>query len=106
MAITVISIDITSEFNIKSVENMYLYASSSLPPRVVDHKVEDIKFRRDEFPSGTIAKVSLEFVPYKFNGKCGVSTVLVNVRILPKNKLMDYRSKPEDDFVVEDVDEE
>ena len=86
--------------------SMYLYASSSLPPRVVDHKVEDIKFRRDEFPSGTIAKVSLEFVPYKFNGKCGVSTVLVNVQILPKNKLMDYRSKPEDDFVVEAVDEE
>ena len=86
--------------------SMYLYASSSLPPRVVDHKVEEIKFRRDEFPSGTIAKVSLVFVPYKFNGKCGVSATLINVQVFPQNKLAELRSRPEDDFTVEEVDEE
>lgn len=84
---------------------MYLYASSSLPPRVVDHKLQDIKFRRDEFLSGTYAKVSLEFVSYKFNGKCGVSANLINVQIFPQNKLAELRSKPEEDFVVEEVDE-
>ena len=82
---------------------MYLYASSFLRPRVVDHNVQDIKFRVSEFPAGTYAKTSLEFVPYKHDGKFGVSAKLVNVQILPQNKLEELRSAPEDDFVVEEI---
>ena len=85
---------------------IYLYASSSLRPRVVDHNLQDVRIRSDEFACGTWAKVSLEFVPYKYNGKYGVSASLINVQIFPQNKLAELRSKPEDDFVVEAVAEE
>lgn len=81
---------------------MFLYASTPLKPMVVDHKLNEIKFRMDEFQSGTYAKLSLEFVPYHFNGKCGISARLINVQILSGNKLLEIRSKPEDDFEVED----
>ena len=60
----------------------------------------------DEFPSGTYAKVSIQFNPYNFNGKLGISAELINVQILPGNKLLEERANPEDDFVIEDVDEE
>lgn len=82
---------------------MFLYASTTFKPKVVDHKLTEINFRVDEFQSGTYAKLSLEFVPYHFNGKCGVSARLINVQIFPQNKLLEIMSKPEDDFVVEDV---
>ena len=82
--------------------SMYLYASSAFKPKVVDHKLQDIEFRMDEFPSGTYAKVSIQFNPYNFNGKMGVSAELVNVQILPGNKLLEERAKPEDEFTVVD----
>lgn len=85
--------------------SMFLYASTVFKPKVVDHKLTEITYRIDEYQSGTYAKLSLEFVPYHFNGKCGVSTRLINVQIFPQNKLLELRSKPEDDFVVEDVKE-
>ncbi len=82
--------------------SMYLYASTAFKPKVVDHNVHEIEFRMDEFPSGTYAKVSIQFNPYNFNGKMGVSAELVNVQILPGNKLLEERAKPEDEFTVVD----
>ncbi len=85
---------------------MFLYASTTFKPRVVDHNLNKIEYKIDEYQSGTYAKLSLEFVPYHFNGKCGVSARLLNVQVFPQNRLLELRSKPEDDFVVEVVDEE
>ena len=81
--------------------SMYLYASSILKPKVVNHKLLPILSRADEFISGTYAKVSMNFEPYNFNGKCGVSAKLINVQILSGNKLSELNPKPEDDFKVE-----
>ena len=83
--------------------SMFLYASTTFKPKVVDHKLTEINFKMDEYQSGTYAKLSLEFVPYHFNGKYGVSARMINVQIFPQNKLLELRSKPEDDFMVEDV---
>lgn len=98
--------DIDYPYNILYNNCIYLHASTSLKPKVVDHALNEIKYRHDEFGAGTIAKVSLEFVPYKYNGKCGVSATLINVQVFPQNKLAELRSRPEDDFIVEAVDEE
>ena len=81
--------------------SMYLYASSIIKPTVVNHKLLPILPTDGEFISGTYAKVSMNFEPYNFNGKCGVSAKLINVQILPGNKLSELQSKPEDDFKVE-----
>lgn len=85
--------------------SMFLYSSTAFKPKVVDHKLTEITYRIDEYQSGTYAKLSLEFVPYHFKDKYGISTRLINVQIFPQNKLLELRSKPEDDFVVEDVKE-
>ena len=84
---------------------MFLYASSGLKPKIVDTKLQEIKYRYDEFLRGTYAKVALILAPYNYNNKCGISVKLENVQIFPQNKLLELRSKPEDDFVVEDVEE-
>ena len=85
---------------------MFFYASSELKPKVVDTKIQEIKYRYDEFERGTYAKVSLILVPYDYNNKCGISMKLENVQIFPHNKLFELRSKPEDDFVVEEDEED
>ncbi len=86
--------------------SMFLYTSSVFKPKVVDHNLNKIEYKIDEYQSGTYAKLSLEFVPYHFNGKCGVAARLLNVQVFPQNRLLELRSNPEDDFVVEVVDEE
>lgn len=88
--------------------SMYMYVSTLFKPRIVDHNLKDIMFRMDEFMSGTYAKVSMYFEGYKSyeTDKCGISAKLLNVQIFPQNKLLEFQSSPEDDFVVEAVDEE
>lgn len=86
--------------------SMYLYASTTFKPYVVNHKLTEITYKMDEYQSGTYAKLSLEFVPYHFRDINGISVRLLNVQVFPQNRLLELRSKPEDDFVVEDVDEE
>lgn len=94
--------DIVHPGEILYENSMYLYASSILKPKIVDHKLKHI-ICGSEFTSGTYAKVSMSFEPYKFKGKSGVSAKLMNVQILPYNKLVELQSKPEDDFTVEKV---
>lgn len=86
--------------------SMYLYASSSFKPRLVDNKVQEIRYCMSEFQSGTYAKVCMQFEHYNYNGTRGVKAELISVQILKGNKMLELRSKPEDDFVVEEVDEE
>lgn len=81
---------------------MYLYASTFLKPKIVDHKVKEILFRTDEFNSGAYSKLSLEPVYHNIKGEQVISFELINVQILPGNKLLDLRSKPEYDFQVEE----
>ena len=84
---------------------MYMYLSTAIQPKIVDHKLNEIVFYSDEIQNGTYAKVSMYFEGYKSyeTGKCGISAKLVNVQIFPQNKLLESRSKPEDDFVVDGV---
>ncbi len=82
--------------------SMYLYASSSFKPRLVDSKVQEIKFRMNEFQCGTYAKVCMQFEHYNYDGIKGIKAELISVQILNGNKLLEARSKPEDDFQVED----
>lgn len=82
--------------------SMYMYVSSALQPNIVDHKVKKILFRASEFETGSYSKVSLEPVKYTIGEKLVVVFELVNVQILLGNKLLEMRSKPEDDFQVED----
>ena len=82
--------------------SMYLYASSSFKPRLVDNKVQEIKYCMSEFQSGSYAKACMQFEHYIYNGIKGVKAELISVQILKGNKLLELRSKPEDDFQVED----
>ena len=82
--------------------SMYMYVSSALQPNIVDHKVKKILFRASEFETGSYSKVSLEPVQYTIGEKLVVVFELVNVQILLGNKLLEMRSKPEDDFQVEE----
>lgn len=82
--------------------SMYMYVSTELQPNIVDHKVKKILFRASEFETGSYSKVSLEPVQYTIGDKLIVVFELINVQILLGNKLLEMRSKPEDDFEVED----
>ncbi len=82
--------------------SIYLYASSSFKPYLVDSKVQEIKFRMNEFQGGTYAKVCMQFEHYNYNGIKGIKAELISVQILSGNKLLESRSKPEDDFEVEE----
>lgn len=82
--------------------SMYLYASSSFKPRLVDNKVQEIKYCMSEFQSGSYAKACIQFEHYNYNGIKGVKAELISVQILKGNKLLELRSNPEDDFEVED----
>lgn len=86
--------------------SMYLYASSSFKPYLVDSKVQEIKFRMNEFQGGTYAKVCMQFEHYNYNGIKGIKAELISVQILSGNKLLESRSKPEDDFEVEEDEED
>ena len=48
----------------------------------------------------------MELKLYEYCNQKGISAELINVQILQGNKLLELRSKPEDDFVVEEVDKE
>ena len=96
--------DVKHPYDILYQNSMYLYASSEIQPQLVDTKLQEITYKYDEFSKGTYAKVTLLFVPYDYNNKYGISVKLGNVQIFPQNKLLESRSKPEDDFEVEDVD--
>lgn len=82
--------------------SMYMYVSTELQPNIVDHKVKKILFRASEFETGSYSKVSLQAVQYTIDDKLVIVFELVNVQILLGNKLLEMRSKPEDDFEVED----
>lgn len=82
--------------------SVYLYASSSFRPRLVDNKVQEIKYCVNEFHSGSYAKAAIQFEHYNYNGIKGLKAELISIQILKGNKLLESRSRPEDDFVVED----
>ena len=82
--------------------SVYLYASSSFKPRLVDSKVQEIKYCMSEFQCGSYAKACIQFEHYNYNGITGIKAELISVQILNGNKRLETRSKPEDDFQVED----
>lgn len=84
--------------------SMYMYVSTTLKPKVVDTKLNELPFYTTEIESGRYAKVSLYFEGYKsFDaGQCGISAKLLNVQVFPKNRLLELRSTPEDDFKIEE----
>lgn len=88
--------------------SMYMYVSTAIKPKIVNHKLEKPAFYMEEIQSGTYGKISMYFEGYKSyeTGKCGISAKLLNVQVFPQNKLVELRSKPEDDFVVEDIEED
>lgn len=84
--------------------SMYMYVSSTMRPNVVDNKLQEIPFYSDEIASGSYARVSMYFEGYKSSktGKFGISAKLLNVQVFPQNRYIELRSKPEEDFQVED----
>lgn len=81
--------------------SIYFYASSSIKPRIVDKKLNELKVL-DDYLNGQYANISLTFCPYNFNGTIGVSAQLHNVQVLEKSRLEELRSNPFDDFEPED----
>ena len=87
--------------------SMYMYVSTAIRPKIVDNELKEIPFYTTEIESGRYAKVSMYFEGYKTyeTGKCGISAKLLNVQVFPSNRLLELRTKPEDDFKVEEVNE-
>lgn len=100
--------DMDYPYNSLYENSMYMYVSTTIKPKIVDNELKEIPFYTTEIEAGRYAKVSMYFEGYKSyeTGKCGISAKLLNVQVFPQNRLLELRSNPEDDFVVEAVDED
>lgn len=81
--------------------SLYMYASTSIMPKIVDKKVNKLLVS-DDYLHGKYAKLNVDFVAYKYNGKVGISVQLYNVQVFEQSRLEELRSDPLDDFDVED----
>jgi hypothetical protein len=83
----------------------FMNVKSKQPVGIVDrqkHKVED----PTAFQSGDYCRVSLNAYAYDMKGNRGVSFGLNNVQVLEKGDPLGNRSRPEDDFDIEDDDDD
>ena len=77
--------------------SLYMYVSTLVMPKIVDKNVHEL-FVSDDYLRGKYARLSIEFVAYKYNGKAGVSAKLHNVQVFEQSRLDELRSDPNDDF--------
>lgn len=78
----------------------FLSATSPIAPIVVDKAVHPV-LSDTQISAGEYAKASIDFIPYNFKGKMGISCRLYNVQLLGKSKLRELRPDPRDEFTVE-----
>ncbi len=82
----------------------FLNANSSLKPGIVDAKVKPI-LDQSEFYSGCYGRASIVFYAYD-NGSKGIACGLQNLQKLKDGEPLGGRSKAEDDFEIEEVEDD
>lgn len=80
----------------------FLNANSKQKPGIVDKYREPV-LDESEVYSGCYGKVSLNFFPYNSAGNKGVGCGLNNVQKLADGEPLGGRTRPEDDFDIEDA---
>lgn len=80
-------------------------ASSKQKPGIVDRNLNEI-LDSTEVYSGCYAKVSINFYAFSKSGNKGIACGLNNVQKIADGDYLGGRSRPEDDFEVEDDDDD
>lgn len=82
----------------------FLNANSRERPNIVDRAVKPI-LDQGEFYSGCYGRASLTFYAFNQNGNRGIACGLQNLQKLEDGEPLSGRSRPEDDFTAEDVED-
>ena len=76
---------------------VYLNASSTTAPQIVDGQVKPV-MNRDDVYSGCYANVSVQFYPFSTSGNQGVAVGLGNIQKVRDGAALDGRTRAEDEF--------
>ncbi len=86
-------------------DSYFLNANSYQQPGIVDAKVKPI-LDQSEFYSGCYGRASIVFYAFNSNGNKGVACGLQNLQKLKDGEPLGGRSRAEDDFEVEEVEDD